>query len=382
MTTLTLTLGHGGSAYAHLIEGWSGAEPDFRWSLGAGAALTADIPPGEGELFLEISLDPFKPPGQRSRPLRITVDGRTIGTDSLVGQGIVGYPVPPDIAGPRARVALHHEAAPSPATLGLSADSRSLGFMVRFLRLTRQPYRPATDLTVLPPLDIPFDSLGQRRAVEAITGLTPSDLAERFESLGHNCEFGIVQRQLGAEPLGLLRFAGIALDRLLDALDQDFAGIGTDFGIRTHPFPNGALEYVVTDRRYQIDLHTTRTTETASKADIEAQYRVYFPFLAKHLRGHLAAGSHIHVFQRPGQLTHSQAVPLWNRLRARGPNALLYIDQEPDLPSGAVEQRGYGLFHGKLARMAPQNDVDNVDLPAWLSLLANTHRLWARQRRT
>src|SRR5436305_104536 len=33
------------------------------------------------------------------------------------------------------------------------------------------------------------------------------DLATRFESLGDNCEFGILQRLEGAEPLGLLRWA-------------------------------------------------------------------------------------------------------------------------------------------------------------------------------
>ena len=375
----TLTLGHGGSAYPYLVEGWSGAEADFRWSLGRGASIAADIPQGDGDLFLELSLNPFTPPGQRSRSLRVTVDGRTVGTDALEGGGVIGYPVPPDITGPRVLIGLHHEPAPSFATLGRSADTRSLGFMVRFLRFTRHPHRPRADITVLPPLAIPDESTGRLRAIRAATGLDPTGLAERFESLGHNCEFGMVQRHLQAEPLGLLRFAGIALDDLLLAFDEDFVGLGRDIVVSIGPDLVGGQEYVVLDRRYRIGMHTNRGIDSDTAAEIMAQYRTHLPFLAQHLRGRIAAGSHIHVFQRPGQLTHSQAVPLWNRLLSHGAGALLYVDQDPSLPSGAVEQRGPGLFHGKLARLAPQENVGQVDLAGWLSVLSNAYRLWARQ---
>jgi hypothetical protein len=374
----TLNFGQGGSAYPYLVDGWSGAEANFRWSFGRGASMTADIPQGEGDLFLELSLNPFIPTGQRSRSLRVTVDGRTVGADSLEGEGVVGYLVPPDITGPRVLIGLHHDPAPSLATLGLSTDTRSLGFMVRSLRFARYPNRPRADVTVLPPLAIPDDSARRPHAIRATTGLTPRALAERFESLGHNCEFGMVQRHLEAEPLGLLRFAGITLDDLLLAFDEDFVGLGRDIAVSIGPDLMGGQEYVVLDRRYRIGMHTNRGIDSDTAAEIMAQYRTHLPFLAQHLRGRIAEGSHIHVFQRPGQLTHSQAVPLWNRLLSHGPGALLYVDQDPSLPSGAVEQRGPGLFHGKLARLAPQEKVGQVDLAGWLSVLANAYRLWAR----
>jgi hypothetical protein len=361
-------------------EGWAAPEPGFRWSTGQGATVTADIPSGHGDLFLELRLNPYHPPGQRLRRLQITLNGHPIGTDSLEGSGTIAYAVSARINGPQAHITLHHDAAPSPAATGPSTDTRALGFMLFALRFTRQPPRPRADITALPPLPIPPDSTGQHRLLHAATGLTPAALAERFESLGHNCEFGMFQRHLAAEPLGLLRFAGITLDDLLAAFDTDFEGLDTNLTVATHPTTGGKHEYLVQNQRLGLSLHTARTTDSITEAEITAQYRAHLPVLANHLRSRMADGTHIHVFQRPGQLTQSQALPLWNRLQSRGPNALLYVDQDPNLPSGAVEQLGHGLFHGKLAAMAPHDNVGLLDLPGWLSLCANTQRLWAKSK--
>jgi hypothetical protein len=375
-----LVFGAGGSANAHLLIGWASPEPGFCWTTGTGATLTADMPGGAGDLFLELSLNPFTTPSEPSRALQVTADEPAVDGDALEGQGIVGYLLPPDIAGKRVTIGLHHDPAPSPAALGLSTDPRSLGFMVFSLRAYRGPHRPRADVTVLPPLALPQDSTGRLQAVLAATGLTPRALAEQCESLGHNCEFGMLQRHLEAEPLGLLRFAGITLDDLLAGLDDGFADLGAEMVVATHPLGTGGSEFLVQDSRYRLSLHTTLTTDTHARADIETRYRTHLPFLGRHLRGRLAEGSHLYVFQRPGQLTQSQAMPLWNRLQAHGPNALLYVDQDPNLPSGAVEQRGHGLYHGRLARMAPHANVGLLDVNGWLSLCANAYRLWCRDR--
>jgi hypothetical protein len=376
--TAPLRFGEGGTANPRLGQGWAPPEPGFCWTTGTGATLIADIPEGPGELFLEVSLNPFNAPDQRARALRMTVNGREIGEDAYEGHGIIAFPLPVGITGPQAEIAFHHDAAPSPASLGLSTDTRSLGFMLFTLRLYRQPFRPRADVTVLPPIPLPPDSTGRLHAIRAATGLTPRALAETFDSLGHNCEFGMFQRHFEAEPLGLLRFAAITLDDLVHGLDDGFADLGADMTIERFSLGHDRHEFLVNDNRYRLSLHTTRTNDDTTEAEIAAQYRTHLPFLGRHLRGRLSDGAHLYVFQRPGQLTHSQAVPLWNRLQAYGPNALLYVDQDPALPSGAVEQRGHGLYHGKLASMAPHRNVGLLDQGGWLSLCANAYRLWAR----
>ena len=65
--------------------------------------------------------------------------------------------------------------------------------------------------------------------------LSDRNLALQFESLGDNCELGLVQRRAGVEPLGLLRFAGAPLRRLITALDARFEGIDDPEAILSMP---------------------------------------------------------------------------------------------------------------------------------------------------
>src|SRR3954447_2564614 len=78
------------------------------------------------------------------------------------------------------------------------------------------------------------------------------ELVLRFESIGDNCELGLVQRLAGAEPLGLLRFAGAPLRNVLRALDARLEGIGDPRHIRIQA-ENG--EYMVKLTRYDFYYH-------------------------------------------------------------------------------------------------------------------------------
>jgi tetratricopeptide (TPR) repeat protein len=51
-------------------------------------------------------------------------------------------------------------------------------------------------------------------------------LFKRFESLGSDCEFGIVQRLFQADPVGLLRWTTTEPEALVRALDTRFDGVG------------------------------------------------------------------------------------------------------------------------------------------------------------
>jgi len=72
------------------------------------------------------------------------------------------------------------------------------------------------------------DASGRPRLTELgarpIVGLSAQELMYRFESLGDNCEFGLVQRRCGAEPLGLFRFASIGTEQVARALEAGLEG--------------------------------------------------------------------------------------------------------------------------------------------------------------
>ena len=72
-------------------------------------------------------------------------------------------------------------------------------------------------------------------------------LLMRFESLGQNCEFGLVQRRYKAEPLGLFRWASTASAALTAILEADMQGIGAPEYTAVHW---KSSEYLVRDPRY------------------------------------------------------------------------------------------------------------------------------------
>jgi hypothetical protein len=72
--------------------------------------------------------------------------------------------------------------------------------------------------------------------------MTDAELLLQFESLGDNCELGLVQRRAGVEPLGLFRFAGAPLRHLIRALETRFAGMADPAHVRVQP-ENG--EYMI-----------------------------------------------------------------------------------------------------------------------------------------
>src|ERR1700761_7486556 len=87
---------------------------------------------------------------------------------------------------------------------------------------------------------------------DAVSQLSDHDLAVQFESLGDNCELGLVQRRVGAEPLGLLRFSGTPLRSLLRAMAARFAQIGDPAYVRLEP-EHG--EYMVKLTKYDFTYH-------------------------------------------------------------------------------------------------------------------------------
>ena len=78
------------------------------------------------------------------------------------------------------------------------------------------------------------------------------DLMISFEGLGNLCEFGLVQRRFGAEPIGLLRWSNIDVEKLVALLTARLEGVGDPDNLHIK-VQHG--EYIVGDRGY-FDTHT------------------------------------------------------------------------------------------------------------------------------
>jgi len=380
--------GRHGNAGPCLLHGWSAPEDGFTWSIGRESRLQiplSSVPSGR-DLILELSLNPFVAPGvTQGQRLTITVNGVPVGEDFIAGEDAVAYRLPAAALGSSSLlIELQHPDARRPVDLGFNADGRELGFMLHAASILAVPPEPAFTPRLLPPLDLPDvpDTEALKSALHARLGQTAAELMLNFESLGHNCEFGIMQRQCGAEPLGLLRFVGITLPDLLRGLDCGFADVGHDRWLRVFLHDGPRREFLVSDVRHNFSFHSFQFEDETTAERVRAEQGVKLRFYHQRFTEVLRTGDRLFVFQRPRALLAAHMLPLLTLLRAYGPNALLFVTEGGEHPPGAVAQIGRSLYQGFTSRLAPGEDVGRGDLRAWLSICANAYTMWREQMGT
>ena len=205
---MIVLFGTGQQGWASLGHGWSEPEAHNVWAVGPRSTLVLPrLPSSPRGYAMTLSLEPYAPQG-RPQFLAITCNGVPLGEFGLdAGRPLIARLDPGVLAGRgRTELVFTPRNHVSPADLGLSSDRRPLSFALHSISFSADP-RSADEI------EPPLDGLGDR------------DLMMGFESLGDDCEFGFAQRGSGAEPLSLLRFGGIRLHRLHEALETRFAGI-------------------------------------------------------------------------------------------------------------------------------------------------------------
>ncbi len=205
--------------------------------------------------------------------------------------------------------------------------------------------------------------------------LDDRELVLKFESVGDNCEFGLVQRLVGAEPLGLLRFAGAPLRNLVRALAARFAYIAEPRHVRIQP-ENG--EYMVKLTKYDFTYHAHVKIGEMAPDDLHKQQCRTAGFLARKLIDDLENPTKILVFRQNEALSAGDLVDLRMALSAYGPSILLWVQQAcPGHPPGSVEMVDDRLLVGYVRRLARRETVPDLDLESWLAVLRRAYAMSA-----
>lgn len=193
-----------------------------------------------------------------------------------------------------------------------------------------------------------------------------------FESLGANCEFGLVQRRFGVEPLGLLRWAGTPLNFLIQALDLEFAEIGSP-DRTTLDVVRG--EWVIRDSRWRLTTHTFISESTEPHRSLLPKMLRRQAYLRTKLLGDLRAAEKIFVYQEPDGMTVGDARRLCAALRRYGPTTLLCVLlADPEHGAGRVDIADTGLLIGYIDRLGPEiaangtHNWNKISLDVWQGL--------------
>jgi len=364
-----ISFGASGTSQIHTGAGWSAVERDARWTNARVAAVTLPWPQTPGPHWLRIDVTPFTAPGWPSQRVGIMVNGRPVAIVCINARAVLKCPIPfslPDQS--KVEVNLTLPDAASPLALGVAEDSRMLGLYVREMALLSSAPKPK------PPLPQPPPATPRRERPDPMA-LKTAELAIQFESIGENCEFGLVQRRWGAEPLGLLRFASAPPDKLLAALRDGFQGMGSRGNLEVQL--GSSNEYMVHDKRFGFLYHAWAKVGELTPDEILVREHRRVPFLIRKLAEEMASGDKLFVYHAMRPLAQPEAETFASLLRAKGgETTLLWLElADRENPAGSVIRIDDQLLKGHMDRFAPGENAHDISLDCWEMVCRNALRV-------
>jgi tetratricopeptide (TPR) repeat protein len=204
----------------------------------------------------------------------------------------------------------------------------------------------------------------------------------QFEGLGKNCEFGLVQRRFGAEPIGLFRWNSIHIPNLIKGLERNF--IDFDDPSNLLVVKVGA-EYVVRDLVYATSMHTFNNINEITEERVLEQQIKRTAYLKRKLLAELELGEKIFVHLGDHQRYPQAPAQLFDAISAYGDGTLLFVCvDETHTKSGTIDIINERFMIGYLDRLGRVSDGGwNIDFDSWLSVCAAAvaHVAAVRQQR-
>jgi hypothetical protein len=321
---------------AQFSAGWSIGEVGGRAAVlatGRRSVITFDAVPQAASYYVDLAYDRLRASGR----VTVRVNGRLLGVSPLRKVWLhewpnIGYWIAPQLVRSGViEITLEHEiAAPG--------DPPAL----RSVELQAGEHRALTDAESLP----------------------TNKVMLKFQSLGDNCQFGFVQRHFGAEPMGLLRFAGIP--NLTGAIKAGLEGLGAKGTVR-HSLATDN-EYMINETVYGIFYHTFRYADQITAEQVVAENEIKLQFLHRKFIEDMEDAETIWVRRCSYSHDISEIFALHMAMRPYGANKLLWVvPAGPDREAGEVEWLAPGLLRGYLARDASY-DPSNFNPAHWETL--------------
>ena len=195
-----------------------------------------------------------------------------------------------------------------------------------------------------------------------------------FESLGDNCELGIVQRRLGVEPLGLLRFAGMRLPQLVRGLQERFDGINdpAQLSIRTL-----GTEFMIGVGRYRYQYHSGVHVGQGTPEDVLAAQITKLAYQRRALMECMEDAEKLFVFRQNEPVSQDEIEAMVAEVRRYGPCSLLWVvEHDEGHEPGTVVMVADGLMKGFIERLASRENAASPSVEAWLLVLRRAYEKW------
>lgn len=344
-----------------------------RWGHERRSMLSLPCPQQGTDLALVLTVDPFCCAALPKQLLRVVVNGSTVRLAEFGVRSIIACIVPQALTLGRERLEIRFEHPNSirPSMISDSTDGNAYSVGIRAIEVAR--WRDGgTSADASPPKDNPVPKL------LPVEDLSDDALMHHFASLGDNCEFGMAQRYAKAEPLDLLRFAALPFGNLVTGLTNGFDGIDNLDDLQFTIFASGGRrEYVLHQRRYELQAHTAVDEGQMSTVRLLGRQRQKLEVVARLFRSDLVDARRIFVYKCNTASTSDYVLPLYRTLRNWGPNTLLHVVQgETGHAPGDVEVLADGLLRGYIDRFSAYDNAAAPPSPAWINLCRNSYTIW------
>lgn len=220
---------------------------------------------------------------------------------------------------------------------------------------------------------------------EAAPASPPAEtMFTHFESLGGTgigCEFAMVQRRLGTDSLGLLRWAHTYPPAMIAALDAEFEGVGDEAntGIGIVRVSADREEYTTLDKRFEMESHTFVRTTDAPQEQMFKQACRRLRFLRGKLLEVLQTGGKIFVYRAGDPVDDATIVRIHESLARYGRNALLCVMRVAGTPYEPRTLRvlGDGIYVGYVNHLLNDpGENRGSDIEGWSALCAKALQIW------
>ena len=359
----------GGNGERYVLEGWAEPETGHRWTMGQESRVVLPVrAPGPGCILVITATPCLNFPVLTAQSVMLALNGRLLETVQIEGLLTMSFAFPHALEKERDIVlSISHLSAGKPRSPAQVRQGQPLGLMMHTLRVFQLSAieQAVPPMTALPGLR-PGPSL--RREVERRTGLPLRTLAENFESMGQGCQFGLVQRHCGAEPLGLLRFVETVTSRLVDGLLAGFAGVENADRLDLTPTADAQPRWAWRQQDYGLTYDTRLVAASSDAARVAPRQAQRLGFLRRKFVEDLASAEKIFVLTRGDCLTRSEAFAVSCALRVHGPVTLLWTVFGNEAEAGRVDLLARGFLRGQLGKV-DRHGYGSLD--AWLCVMSN-----------
>jgi hypothetical protein len=381
------TFGSEGTALPWMRDGWDGGESTFTWAVETSCGLELPAPKTPGSYVLRLDGWPLIVPGEVTKQdVTVALDGVVIAQFSVREPFAWVMPLPSELIVGRSILPLAFilPDARRPVDTGSSLDTRMLS--IAFTRIAVIPL--PSHLTAIQwiraeqagPIGaaavssqfLSEDGPALQEAIELNLGLNVLALARGFESLGDNCEFGIVQQKLGLEVLNIFRFCNAKLPDLISALTDDLRAVSDPSSVTVNLNDADPREYVLSLPAYNLHWHTFSHENEADSLRLWRDHTVKLAYLRRKFYEGLRAGQKTYVIKHSERIPLGRAAALLLELNRHGRATLLCVEPASGKRRpGEVELVIPGLMRGYLERFAPEACADSADPADWLRVLGN-----------